>query len=138
MWANYIHQWFQGGCPDTLDSPPVSASAYTAANLIRICLIGHLLNMHGHIFCYFVDRIGVYTRQQMLQWKQLDAYNYFTSGFVCTVDLRNTSECMCDTEGSREPKHEKSRKCSQGLGSDQEIWRYSGSPLGEGGGRVTR
>ena len=21
-----------------------------------------------------------------------DAYNYFTSGFVCTVDLRNTSE----------------------------------------------
>ena len=22
MWANYIHQWFQGGCPDTLDSPP--------------------------------------------------------------------------------------------------------------------
>ena len=33
----------------------------------------------------------------MLQWKQLDAYNYFTSGFVRTVeiwDLRNTSECV--------------------------------------------
>ena len=41
-----------------------------------------------------VDRPGVYTRQQMLQWKQLDAYNYFTGGFVCTVDLRNTSECV--------------------------------------------
>eukprot|EP00731_Ephydatia_muelleri_P022382 Em0014g973a len=52
---------------------------------------------YGHIFCYFVDRPGVYTRQQMLQWKQLDAYNYFTSGFVRTVemwDLRNTSECV--------------------------------------------
>eukprot|EP00731_Ephydatia_muelleri_P003102 Em0001g3102a len=50
---------------------------------------------YGHIFCYFVARPGVYTRQQMLQWKQLDAYNYFTSGFVRTVemwDLRNTSE----------------------------------------------
>ena len=87
---------------------------------------------YGHIFCFFVDRPGVYTRQQMLQWKQLDAYNYFTSGFVRTVemwDLRNTGECTCDTEGSREHKHEKSRKCSQRLGSDQEIWRYSGSTL---------
>ena len=32
-----------------------------------------------------VDRPGVYTCQQMLQWKQLDAYNYFTGGCVCTV-----------------------------------------------------
>ena len=43
-----------------------------------------------HIFCYFVDRPG------MLQWKQLDVYNYmyFTSGCVYTVDLRNTTECV--------------------------------------------
>ena len=68
----------------------------------------------------------------MLQWKQLDVYNYFTSGFVCTVDLRNTSECV---KALVNPStDEKSRKCSQPLGSDQEIWRYSGSPLGEGGG----
>eukprot|EP00731_Ephydatia_muelleri_P014102 Em0007g1412a len=36
----------------------------------------------GHIFCYFIDRPGVYTRQQLLQWKQLNAYYFFTSGFV--------------------------------------------------------
>ena len=51
----------------------------------------------GHIFCYFIERPGVYTRQEMLQWKQLEAYNYFKSGFVRTVevwDLRNSSQCV--------------------------------------------
>ncbi len=24
---------------------------------------------YGHIFCYFVERPGVYTRQEMMQWK---------------------------------------------------------------------
>ena len=46
----------------------------------------------GHIFCYFIERPGIYTKQQILQWKQLEAYNYFQSGFVRTVeswDLRN-------------------------------------------------
>ena len=72
------------------------------------CTVANLINFvkdmshwppieYCHMFCYFVDRPGVYTRQQMLQWKQLDAYFYFTSGFVRTVeiwDLRNTSECV--------------------------------------------
>ena len=31
--------------------------------------------------------IALESSQQMLQWKQ-------SSGFVCTVDLRNTSECV--------------------------------------------
>ena len=51
----------------------------------------------GHIFCYFINRPGVYTQQEMLQWKQLDAYNYFTSGFVRSVsvwDLKNTTDCV--------------------------------------------
>ena len=51
----------------------------------------------GHIFCYFIQRPGIYTRQEMLQWKQLEAYNYFKSGFVRTVevwDLRNNSQCV--------------------------------------------
>ena len=25
---------------------------------------------YGHIFCYFIDRPGVYTKQQLLQWKK--------------------------------------------------------------------
>jgi hypothetical protein len=33
----------------------------------------------GHIFCYFIQRPGVYTRQEILQWKQLEAFNYFKS-----------------------------------------------------------
>ena len=40
---------------------------------------------------------GVYTRQELLQWKQLEAYNYFKSVFVRTVkvwDLRNSSQCV--------------------------------------------
>ena len=27
---------------------------------------------YGHIFCYFVDRPGVYTKEQLLQWKSLN------------------------------------------------------------------
>ena len=30
---------------------------------------------YGHIFCYFIDRPGVYTRKQLMQWKSLEAYN---------------------------------------------------------------
>ena len=37
------------------------------------------------IFCYFIERPGVYTKQQLFQWKSLDAYNYFLSGHVRLV-----------------------------------------------------
>ena len=30
---------------------------------------------YGNIFCCFIECAGVYTRQQLLQWKSLDAYN---------------------------------------------------------------
>ena len=40
---------------------------------------------YGHIFAYFVRRPGVYTQDQLLSWKQMDAYNYFQSGNVRTV-----------------------------------------------------
>ena len=37
---------------------------------------------------YFViEHPGVYTRRQLLQWKSLEAYNYFTSGHVRTVKI---------------------------------------------------
>lgn len=39
----------------------------------------------GHIFGYFITRPGVYTQQQLLSWKQLDAFNYFQAGYVRTV-----------------------------------------------------
>ena len=38
-----------------------------------------------HIFCYFVDRPGVYTHKQLMQWKSKKAYNFFKNGHVCTV-----------------------------------------------------
>ena len=40
---------------------------------------------YGHIFAYFLSRPGMYTQEQLLSWKQLDAYNYFVNGYVRTV-----------------------------------------------------
>ena len=40
---------------------------------------------YRHIFAYFVSRPGTYTEEQLLSWKQLDAYNYFVNGYVRTV-----------------------------------------------------
>ena len=50
---------------------------------------------YGHIFCYFIDRPGVYTKQQLLQWKSLEAYNYFMSGHVRTVLLWAVNATSC-------------------------------------------
>ena len=40
---------------------------------------------YSHIFCYFVDRPGVYTRKQLMQWKSMEAYNFFKNWHVHTV-----------------------------------------------------
>ena len=42
---------------------------------------------YGDIFFYFIERPGIYTRQQMKQWKSLEAYNYFQSGHVRDIKL---------------------------------------------------
>ena len=42
---------------------------------------------YGHIYCYFVQRPGVYTQQELIRWKSLEAYNYFQSGHVQEVKL---------------------------------------------------
>ena len=39
----------------------------------------------GHIFRYFISRPGVYTQEQLLSWKQLDAFSYYQAGYVRTV-----------------------------------------------------
>ena len=52
---------------------------------------------YGHIFCYFIDRPGVYTKHQLLQWKSLEVYNYFLSGHVRMVKLwvlSSASSCI--------------------------------------------
>ena len=51
---------------------------------------------YGHIFCYFVQRPGLYTQQELMQWKSLEAYNYFQSGFVRDVKLWaiNPDQCI--------------------------------------------
>ena len=40
---------------------------------------------YGHIFAYFIVRPGTYTQEELLSWKQLEAYNYFECGYVRTV-----------------------------------------------------
>ncbi len=32
---------------------------------------------YGHIFVYFIRRPGVYSQEQLMSWKQLEAFNYF-------------------------------------------------------------
>ena len=41
----------------------------------------------GHIFCYNIECPGVYTRCQLMQWKSLEAYNYFQSDHVRAVKV---------------------------------------------------
>lgn len=52
---------------------------------------------YGHIFCYFVDRPGTFTRAQLLQWKSMEAYNYFQSGHVRDIKIYrvdSTQSCI--------------------------------------------
>lgn len=49
---------------------------------------------YGHIFGYFIQRPGVYTQQELLDWKSLQAYNFFQSGFVQTVLTRSIKSSL--------------------------------------------
>ena len=40
---------------------------------------------YGHTFAYSISRSGTCTQEQLLLWKQLEAYNYFKNGHVRTV-----------------------------------------------------
>ena len=50
---------------------------------------------YGHIFCYYIEHPGVYTRQQLLQWKRLEAFNYFQSGHVRDIKVWPLSSSRC-------------------------------------------
>ena len=47
------------------------------------------------IFCYFTDLPGIYIKQQLLQWRFLEAYNYYQSGHVRTVEIWATKSDVC-------------------------------------------
>ena len=50
---------------------------------------------YGHIFCYYIQRPGVYTRRQLMQWKSLEAFNYFESGHVRQIKVWPLSSSSC-------------------------------------------
>ena len=65
---------------------------------------------YGHIFCHFIERPGVYTKRQLLQWKSLDSYNYFQSGHVREVKIMilNRGNCLLKAlvnPGQKSPSH---------------------------------
>ena len=43
---------------------------------------------YGHIFAYYINKPGTYTQEELLSWKQLEACNYFQSGYVRTIMSR--------------------------------------------------
>ena len=43
---------------------------------------------YGHIFSDYISRPGTFTQEELLSWKQTDAYNYFMSGHVRTIYSR--------------------------------------------------
>ena len=50
---------------------------------------------YGHIFTYFIRRPGLYTQEQLLSWKQLEAYNYFLNGYVRSVHVYKLKSGAC-------------------------------------------
>ena len=38
---------------------------------------------YPHLFCYFVERPGVYTQQELMQWKSLEAYIQLLQKWAC-------------------------------------------------------
>ena len=56
---------------------------------------------YGRIFCYYIQRPGVYTRrsrQQLMWWKSLEAFNYFESGHVKQIKVWPLSSCRKTVE----------------------------------------
>ena len=78
----------------------------------------------GHIFCYFIEHPGTYTKRELMQWKSLDAYKYFKSGYVCTLRVWASSSSCCIVRALVNPSQKAPEKVSRawiGLRPDGEI-----------------
>ena len=42
---------------------------------------------YGNIFFYYIERPGVHTGCELMQWKSLEAYNFFQSGHIRKVTI---------------------------------------------------
>ena len=65
---------------------------------------------YGHIFGYFIRRPGLYTQDELLAWKQLDAYNYFHSGYVRTILVRKIND-LCILKAKVNPSQRSPESC---------------------------
>ena len=66
---------------------------------------------YGNIFCYLIERLGVYTQEQLLQWKSIDTYNYFISGHVREVKIWAPSNSQCILRAEVNPSQKSSDSC---------------------------
>ena len=78
---------------------------------------------YPHIFCYFVERPGVYTRSELMHWKSLDAYNYFQSGHVRLVKVykAQSSSILMALVNPSQSSPENAHHAWVGVRSDGEI-----------------
>ena len=61
---------------------------------------------YGHIFAYFITRPATYTQQELVSWKQMEAYNYYESGHVRKVvyGVWHWQKEVCCPEGQGKPE----------------------------------
>ena len=50
---------------------------------------------YANIFFYYLERPRVYTSRQLMQWKSLEAYDYFQIGYVREVMIWPLSNPCC-------------------------------------------
>ena len=78
---------------------------------------------YGHIFCYFVEQPGVFTRSELMHWKSLEAYNYFQSGHVHQIKLYKTqsSSILMALVNPSQSSPDNAHHAWVGLRSDREV-----------------
>jgi hypothetical protein len=64
---------------------------------------------YAHMFCYYVERPGLYTKKELMQWS-LDAYNYFKSGHVQEVKIWKVDETCSILKATVNPSQKSTDK----------------------------
>ena len=62
--------------------PSLEDDSYSVGKRFNSDMINWPKIEYGHIF---ITRSGTYTQQELVSWKQMEAYNYFESGYVREV-----------------------------------------------------